>query len=101
MIEVFAHRHGGYCRLFVTGHANYNPGADIVCAGVSALTGALIGYAEQSPDCRHLRAQIRSGEAFLAVRGGLGVGFDIVVQGLARIAAAYPDHVRVHCTRTG
>jgi uncharacterized protein YsxB (DUF464 family) len=101
VIEVFAYRHGGYYRLFVTGHAGYHPGEDIVCAGVSALTGALIGYAEQSRECRHLRSVLRPGEAFLAVRGGLGAGFDMVVQGLARIAAAYPDHVRVTALQTG
>ncbi len=95
MIEVYAARRGGNYRLFVSGHADYHPGEDIVCAGVSALTGALIGYAEQSPDCRHLRARVQPGEAFLCCRGGLGAGFDIVVGGLCRIAAAYPDHVRV------
>ncbi len=95
MIEVFSYRHGGYCRLFVTGHANYNPGEDIVCAGVSALTGALVGYARQSPDCRHLRVSVRPGEVFLCVRGDLCAGFDMIVGGLCRIAAAYPDHVRV------
>ncbi len=95
MIEIYAHRKGGYYRLFVSGHANYHPGEDIVCAGVSALTGALVGYAKGSPECRHLRASVRPGEVFLACRGGLGKAFDVVLEGLRRIAAAYPEHVSV------
>ncbi len=95
MIEIYAYRKGGYYRLYVSGHANYHPGEDIVCAGVSALVGALVGYAKASPDCRHLRASMRSGEVFLCCRGGLGTGFDMIVGGLSRIAKTYPDHVRI------
>ena len=95
MIRVFAHRQGGYYRFYATGHANYCPGEDIVCAGVSALVGALTAFAVQSTDCRHVRCRSEAGEVFLACRGGLGRAFDLVVGGLARIAQAYPDHVRV------
>ena len=95
MIEIYAQRKGSYYRLFVTGHADYHPGEDIVCAGVSALTGALIGFARGNAQCRHLRTHLAPGEAFLACRGGLGSAFDVVVDGLCRIAASYPDHVRV------
>lgn len=100
MIRVFAHRQGGKYRLYVTGHADYCPGNDVVCAGASALVGALVHYAAHSPNCRHLRCQTRSGEVFLSCRGGLGAGFDMIVEGLAAIAAAYPDHVRVEHTVT-
>ena len=95
MIRVFAYRQGGYYRLFVTGHANYHAGEDIVCAGVSALCCSLAAYAKSSPNCRHLRCYVAPGEVFLACRGGLGAGFDTVVGGLAQIAASYPDHVRI------
>ncbi len=95
MISVFSHRKGGNYRLYVTGHADYAPGNDIVCAGVSALVGALVAYAGRSRECRHLRCRVSSGEVFLACRGGLGVSFDVTLGGLAAIAAAYPDHVRV------
>jgi len=95
MITVFSHRKGGNYRLYVTGHADYAPGNDIVCAGVSALVGALVAHAGKSPSCHHLRCHVRAGEVFLSCRGGLGVGFDVVLGGLAAIAAAYPDHVRV------
>ena len=94
MIEIFAYRNGGYYRLYVTGHADYHPGNDVVCAGVSALTGALLAYASRSPDCRHLRCFSERGTAFLACRGGLGTAFEAVAEGLSQIAASYPDHVR-------
>ena len=95
MIRVFAYRKGGYTRFLASGHADYRPGEDIVCAGVSALVGALTAYAEASPACRCLRCTSRAGEVFLACRGGLDAALDLVLGGLCRIAAAYPDCVRV------
>ena len=100
MIRVFSHRCGGKYRLYVTGHANYAPGNDIVCAGVSALVGSLVRYAQSNPACRRLRCNVRSGEVFLSCRGGLGAGFDMVIGGLAAIAASYPLCVRVESTVT-
>ena len=101
MITVFSYREGGKCRIYVEGHAEYCPGNDIVCAGVSALIGALAHYATSSPDCHRVRCQMRSGDAFLAYNSEAGSGFDMIVGGLAAIAAAYPAHVRVHSTVTG
>jgi uncharacterized protein YsxB (DUF464 family) len=98
MIRIFSYRCGGKYRLYVTGHADFAPGNDIVCAGVSALVGALVQYARQSPACRHLRCHVQKGEVFLSCRGGLGAGFDITVGGLSAIAASYPAHVRVQST---
>ena len=95
MIRVYAQRKGSRCRLLVEGHAAYSTENDIVCAGVSALTGALIRYARLSPACGHLRCYAKRGEAFLSCRGGLGAGFDLVLQGLCAIAEQYPAHVRI------
>ena len=95
MIEIYAHRKESYYRLFVTGHAGYHPGEDIVCAGVSALTGALIRYARLSPACGHLRCYAKRGEAFLSCRGGLGAGFDMILRAYQNIARLYPNHVRI------
>ena len=95
MIEVYLKRRGGYYRLYVTGHADYAPGHDIVCAGVSALTGALLALASTDGACRHLRTLARRGELFLCCRGGLGKAFEATALGLAGIARAYPGHVRV------
>ena len=95
MICVYAHRTGSRCRLLVEGHADFSSGDDIVCAGVSAITGALIGFAADKSAAHHLRADVSHGRAFLSCRGGLGVAFDAAVYGLCRIAEKYPDHVRV------
>ena len=98
MIEIFSHRKGGKCRSFVTGHAEYCPGNDIVCAGVSALVCTLVQYATQSASYRRVRSHVQKGDAFFASADGAQDGFDMIVGGLAAIAAAYPDHVKVHST---
>ena len=95
MIRVYANRAGARCRLFVEGHADYRQGEDIVCAAVSALTGALVAFAAESPACRHLRRIVRKGELFLSCRGGLGVGFDIMMRGLRAISEQYPECLRI------
>lgn len=98
MIRVFSYRKGGYYRLYVTGHADYNPGEDVVCAGVSALVGALMRFAKTSPNCKHLRCHAAPGEVFLCCRGGLGTAYDAVIEGLRQIALQYPAHVCVQQT---
>ena len=98
MIEVFAHRQGEKCRLYVSGHAAYSPGNDIVCAGVSALVGTLVQYA--SKHYRQVRCRMQAGDAFLAAGAGAQDGFDMIVAGLSAIAATYPAHVRVQATIT-
>lgn len=95
MIRVFAKRRGGYYRLFVEGHAGYAPGHDIVCAGVSALTGALLALASTQAECRHLRTHAAKGELFLCCRGGLGKAYDATLLGLYGIAAQYPGCVSI------
>ena len=95
MIRVYADRRGSRCRLYVEGHAEFSKGPDVVCAGVSALVGALLRYTAASPACRHLRQSVQRGEVFLSCRGGLSTGFDIVLGGLRAIAEQYPDHVRI------
>ena len=82
--------------MYVKGHAEYCPGNDIVCAGVSALVGALANYAAAHSHYRHVRSHLQKGDAFFACGGGGEDGFDMIVEGLAAIAAAYPDHVRVY-----
>lgn len=95
MIRIFAYRKGGCFRFYATGHAEYHPGEDVVCAGVSALTGALISYAASCADCRHLRWHCASGEAFLSCRGLARSVSDAILLGLSQIAAVYPEHVCV------
>lgn len=92
MICVYAHRKGERCRLYVTGHADGGEERHVICAGVSALTGALILYA--AANCKNARYSMASGEVFLSCPA-LGEGFEIVLQGLCEIAKTYPDQVRI------
>ncbi|MBE6703233.1 MAG: ribosomal-processing cysteine protease Prp [Ruminococcaceae bacterium] len=94
MIRVYAWRQADRCRLFVLGHANSGAERDIVCAGVSALTGALVFQAVQSEYCRHTRYRMAPGEIFLSCRG-LGDGFETVISGLTAIARQYPAHLQI------
>ena len=95
MIRIYATKKASRYRLYLEGHADFAKKADIVCAAVSALTEALIGYAAESPACRHLRFSVKKGEAFLSCRGGLGAGFDMILRAYREIAAHYPRHVKI------
>lgn len=93
MIEVYAKRRGDRCSFFATGHAVEGSERDVVCAGVSALTSALVLHAVSSP-ARYVRYTVSSGQVFLSCHG-LGDAFELVLGGLAAIAEKYPQHVRM------
>ena len=91
MIRVYASRKGDHCRLLVTGHATGDTEQGVICAGVSALAGALALHAATLP---HARYHMAHGEVFVSCRG-LGDCFELVVKGLRAIAAAYPEQVKI------
>ncbi len=94
MISVYSEQKGDRARLYVTGHADYAPTGDIVCAGVSALVGALAAFAAEDAECQHLRVSMEKGRAFFSCRGG-GKAFAMAMAGLSAIAAEYPQCVRL------
>lgn len=85
--------------LTVLGHANYAEyGKDIVCAGVSALVQALIGWAENNPhviEC--VSVDDKSGEVIIECQGDEDVAavFYMTAIGMEQIAEAYPNHVDI------
>lgn len=85
--------------ITLTGHANYGEyGKDIVCAGVSALVQALIGWIEENYDkaeCTNL--EVKGGEVNISCEGGEEVAavFYMTYIGLEQIADCYPDHVHI------
>ncbi len=85
--------------ISVSGHANYDEyGKDIVCAGVSALVQALMGWIEDNydrADCINLNQ--KAGEVTISCDGGeeLSAVFNMAYIGLAQIADSYPDHVQI------
>ena len=93
MIAVYAKRRGERCSFFASGHANATPEQDVVCAGVSALTGALVFHAVKS-HARYLRYTVSAGQIFLSCQG-LGDAFEMTLTGLVAIAEQYPEHLTV------
>ena len=87
--------------LTVLGHADYAEyGKDIVCAGVSALVQALIGWIEDSPfsvECDCLSIDEQSGEVIISCEGAEDTAavFYMTAIGLAQIAESYPNHVLI------
>ena len=85
--------------LVVLGHANYDEyGRDIVCAGVSALVQALIGWIEENhykTEC--ISIDVKEGEVIISCEGGVDIAavFYMTTIGLMQIADSYPDHVQI------
>jgi len=85
--------------LSVVGHANYDEyGKDIVCAGVSALIQALIGWIEENyykANC--ISIDPKEGEILVSCEGGeeLASVYQMTAIGLTQIADCYPDHVEI------
>lgn len=86
--------------LSVVGHANYDEyGKDIVCAGISALVQALIGWIEVNyykANCISIDTQ--GGEVLISCDGGedLASVFNMTAIGLEQIADCYPDHIEIN-----
>lgn len=94
MIRVEHSREGDRHRLTVKGHAGYGPrGADIVCAGVSALTYALLASIEKLGGTI-LKVWVTSGDTEIISLGG-NSAFEVALTGLELIAKKYPQNVEV------
>ena len=85
--------------LVVLGHANYAEyGKDIVCAGVSALVQALVGWVDNA-DCvvECIDIDRHNNEVTVSCFGGKDVeaAFSVAYIGLEQIAESYPDHLQI------
>ena len=103
MIRVRYRRNEFAHSILVAGHAGYSSeGNDIVCAGVSAVVYALLGFLHNVPDRKErLTASIDSGETMIFWRGvseDITAAFHMAVIGLAQIARKYPDFVSVEAS---
>ncbi len=85
--------------LTVVGHANYAEyGKDIVCAGVSAIVQALIGWCEENYETVNcISIDTQAGEVIISCDGGENVAavFRMSTIGLEQLAYSYPDHVQI------
>lgn len=99
MIQARYDRDGEMHTLSVNGHAGYSPkGQDIVCAGVSAIVYALIGWLENnSEDTRFVSIDENNGEAVIACEGDEKVSavFYMAAIGIEGIMNTYPSHVDI------
>ena len=99
MIRARYEADGNTHTLSVDGHAGYDRyGKDIVCAGVSALVQALIGWAENHPyTIDYVSVDDHRGEVLVALEGGEDVAAVCYMTaiGVEQIARAYPNHVDI------
>lgn len=90
---------GRDCLLTLDGHAEYNPGCDIVCAGISAVVYTLAGYLYNAEDHVHQMKDHRldPGHVRILCNGDAFVreAYRMAAIGLAQIGAVYPDHLTV------
>ena len=94
MIRVNYSRTGDNHKLSVRGHAGYDDsGKDIVCAGVSAISCALLGVLNHA-GCDISESRTDSGEMTVKCKGG-SMAFDMAMVGYLQIAKQYPAHITV------
>jgi uncharacterized protein YsxB (DUF464 family) len=103
MIRVNYLRKDDTHKLSVQGHAGWSQhGNDIVCAGVSAISFALLGYLHNA-GCDIAEAQADSGNLLIECSGDKLVAgaFDMAMVGYLQIAKKYPQHVDVYIAAQG
>ena len=84
------------CAIKVTGHAGYNPGNDIVCAGCSAIITTLAGYLVNRIDkAQVVRMELEGGNADIQVKGDAVEVFEMAILGLMQIEKAYPEYIKI------
>ena len=88
--------------LSVSGHAGYNPGNDIVCAGVSAIVQSFEAAAKEFTTDK-INSHMEDGNAVIAWPRAptkeLSLLIDSTCLGLILMAGSYPDNIKISCTR--
>ena len=91
-------------RLEIKGHANFDEkGKDIVCAGASMITGALIGVLEDAKARGRTQFEWKQDGADLQIWADPNMGsmneiksyFRMAVKGLRMLAEEYPKYVEM------
>lgn len=97
--EYLPHNYIGY-HLSATGHAEYEPGNDIVCASVSALFYTLANYLEYI-GAEDLEGSDEEKDFHIDCKAlfhdkAVHTSFRMMVFGLQLLAEQYPDNVSVN-----
>ena len=84
--------------LCMEGHADFDPGNDIVCAALSAFFFALANYLDDIGAAPSVKYE--SGRAFIKCKGGRKARFalEFVIFALYMLEARYPGNVKVYET---
>lgn len=102
MIDIRYQRRRGGHRLEIMGHAEHGPaGRDIVCAGVSAISWALLGYLDGRglledawADKGAMRLDIREEDRAQAA-------LEMAMTGYQQLREKYPQNVGIHIAAQG
>ena len=88
----------------VKGHADYSPGNDIVCAGISTLSYTLLNYIRQA-EKEHLVSDYsyteEPGDIHMEFKvqwlfgREIGTAIDVFRTGMERLESQYPENIRV------
>lgn len=94
MTSVMMKHIGGKYTLVVSGHADYNPGNDIVCAACSVLAETLNMALDQFNES--YQSSIKSGFALIESSSKTAKPyFEMAYVGYKALAESYPDHVQI------
>ncbi len=81
-------------KVIIKGHSGYaQSGKDIVCAGVSALFYAFLGYLEKRGLLKECRAD--KGDSFVVFDRDCKEALMMFKEGVRQIEEAYPENVSV------
>ena len=95
-------RIGALTTVRMSGHAEYSPGADIVCAAASVLVCTLIAALQDERDAGGLKFLVtrhEKGDAFVQFEPAPAAGVrvraiaDTALAGFSLLAGHYPDNV--------
>lgn len=91
-------------RLSVTGHAGYDDsGRDIVCAGISSITCALMNFLTNRVEATVEEVHAGHGEASIACRRSdpADTAFDVAMFGYLQTQQEFPQNVEVYISSDG
>jgi len=101
-VKVRYNKVNGFTGMKITGHAQFNPGNDPVCAGVSALGYALIGTLNsmggltfiKNEVTDHINVRIKPIQEE-GKRHAANIVFETILIGLKMIQKGYPENVKI------
>ena len=97
MIDAGFFKEGDGFRVIITGHAGYAPeGQDIVCASVSTLFYAMVGYLNTLKDSKCRVHKLKKGYAEISCSELGEEALRMACIGILQVSEQYPQCVRLH-----